>query len=451
MPERILVVDDEDIIRESLTFVLKKEGYIVQDAENGLVAYNILQEESFDLVITDLEMPEMKGIELLEEIKKLNIQTSVIIITAFGSLDTAICALRSGASDYLLKPVEFDELLIKIKRLFEVKNLLLENRLLRKEVQRNFDFENIIGKSPAIKKIYDMIQIVSETDTTVLITGKSGTGKELVARALHYNSRRKNKPLISVNCGTIAENLIESELFGHKRGAFTGAISDKDGLVKAADGGTLFLDEISELPLQLQVKLLRILQEKEYTPVGSTASILVNVRFLASTNRDLKEEVAGGRFREDLYYRLNVVEINLPSLKEREEDIPLLADHFLNKYRTEMNKNIKGIDPEAMRAMMAYEWKGEIREVENTIERAVIFCKQEFIGLKDLPQVFSSKTGAVDFSKIGSLDDSVRKFEKDYIFKALENNNFDKEKTAELLKVGLSTLYRKLKELDIKA
>ena len=437
MSERILVVDDEDIIRESLTFVLKKEGYTVQEAENGLVAYNKLQEESFDLVITDLEMPEMKGIELLEEIKKLNIQTSVIIITAFGSLDTAICALRSGASDYLLKPVEFDELLIKIKRLFEVKNLLLENRLLRKEVQRNFDFENIIGKSPAIKKIYDMIQTVSETDTTVLITGKSGTGKELVARALHYNSRRKNKPLIAVNCGTIAENLIESELFGHKRGAFTGAISDKEGLVKAADGGTLFLDEISELPLQLQVKLLRVLQEKEYTPVGSTSAISVNVRFLASTNRDLKEEIGIGRFREDLYYRLNVVEINLPSLKEREEDIPLLADHFLNKYRTEMNKNIKGIDPEAMREMMAYEWKGEIRELENTIERAVIFCKQDFIGLKDLPQIFSSKTGAIDFSKIGSLDDSVRKFEKDYIFKALENNNFDKEKTAELLKVGL--------------
>ncbi len=451
MSERILVVDDEDIIRESLTFVLKKEGYTVQEAENGLVAYNRLQEESFDLVITDLEMPEMKGIELLEEIKKLNIQTSVIIITAFGSLDTAICALRSGASDYLLKPVEFDELLIKIKRLFEVKNLLLENRLLRKEVQRNFDFENIIGKSPAIKKIYDMIQTVAETDTTVLITGKSGTGKELVARALHYNSRRKNKPLIAVNCGTIAENLIESELFGHKRGAFTGAISDKEGLVKAADGGTLFLDEISELPLQLQVKLLRVLQEKEYTPVGSTSSISVNVRFLASTNRDLKEEVGSGRFREDLYYRLNVVEINLPSLKEREEDIPLLADHFLNKYRTEMNRNIKGIDPEAMRAMMAYEWKGEIRELENTIERAVIFCKQDFISLKDLPQIFSSKTGTIDFSKIGSLDDSVRKFEKDYIFKALENNNFDKEKTAELLKVGLSTLYRKLKELDIKA
>ena len=451
MSERILVVDDEEIIRESLTFVLKKEGYYVQEAENGLAAYNKLLEETFDLVITDLEMPEMKGIELLEEVKKLNIQTSVIIITAFGSLDTAICALRNGASDYLLKPIEFDELLIKIKRLFEVKNLLLENRILRKEVQRNFDFEKIVGKSTAIKKIYDMIQTVAETDTTVLITGKSGTGKELVARALHYNSKRKNKPLIAVNCGTITENLIESELFGHKRGAFTGAISDKEGLVKAADSGTLFLDEISELPLQLQVKLLRLLQEKEYTPVGSTAAINVNVRFIATTNRELKEEVAGGRFREDLYYRLNIVEINLPSLKDREEDIPLLADHFLDKYRKEMNRSVKGFDPEAMRAMMAYEWKGEIRELENIVERSVIFCKGDFITLRELPQAFNSKTSSTDFSKMGSLEESVRKFERDYIYKALENNNFDKEKTAELLKVGLSTLYRKLKELDIKA
>jgi two-component system response regulator PilR (NtrC family) len=327
----------------------------------------------------------------------------------------------------------------------------MENRLLRKEVQRDYDFENIVGKSVAIRKVYEMIQTVAETDTTILITGKSGTGKELVARALHYSSKRRNKPLITVNCGTITENLIESELFGHKKGSFTGAISDKEGLIKAADGGTLFLDEISELPLQLQVKLLRVLQEKEYTPVGSTAAIQVNVRFIASTNRELKEEVIAGRFREDLYYRLNIVEIKLPSLKEREEDITLLADHFLNKYRREMNKNIKGIDPEAMRAIIAYEWKGEIRELENTLERAVIFCKDEFITLKDLPQTFNSKTGTTDFSKMGSLEDSVRKFEKDYIYKALENNNFDKEKTADLLKVGLSTLYRKLKELDIKA
>lgn len=449
MSHRILVVDDEDIIRESLSFVLKKEGYIVEEAENGKVAYDKLLQEAFDLVITDLEMPQMKGTQLIEEIKKLNIQTSIIVITAFGSLDTAITALRNGASDYILKPVEFDELLIKAKRLFEVKGLLLENRILRKEIQRNFDFEEIVGKSPAIRRVYEMIQTVAETESSVLITGKSGTGKELVARSLHFKSRRKEKPFMAVNCGAIAENLIESELFGHKKGAFTGAVSDKEGLIKAADGGTLFLDEISEMPLQLQVKFLRALQEREITPVGSTATIPVNVRIIASTNRDLKEEIKAGRFREDLYYRLNVIEIALPSLKEREEDIPLLADHFLDKYRKEMNKNIKGIDSDAVRAMIAYDWKGEVRELENVMERAVIFAKSDFITVKDLPENFSHHSTTVDFSKLGSLEEAIRKFEKDYIVKALDLNNNDKEKTSDLLQVGLSTLYRKLKELEI--
>jgi DNA-binding NtrC family response regulator len=449
MPQKILVVDDEDIIRESLSFVLKKEGYAVEEAENGKVAYDKLLIESFDLVITDIEMPQMKGTQLIEEVEKLNIQTSIIVITAFGSLDTAITALRNGAADYILKPVEFDELLIKVKRLFEVKNLLLENRILKKEIQRNYDFEDIVGRSPSIRKVYEMIQTVAETDSSVMITGKSGTGKELVARSLHFKSRRQNKPFIAVNCGAIAENLIESELFGHKKGAFTGAISDKEGLIKAADGGTLFLDEISELPLSLQVKFLRALQEREVTPVGSTTSLPVNVRIIASTNRDLKEEIKSGKFREDLYYRLNVVEISLPSLKEREEDIPLLADHFLNKYRTEMNKNIKGIDNEVIRALISYEWKGEVRELENVMERAVIFCKSEFITLNELPETFSHASSSVDFSKLGSLEVAIRRFEKEYILKALESNNNDKEKTSELLQVGLSTLYRKLKELDI--
>jgi DNA-binding NtrC family response regulator len=451
MPGKILVVDDEEIIRESLSFVLRKEGYEVDEAENGRVAQGKLLEGNYDIVVTDLEMPQMRGIELLEEIKKLNIQTAIIIITAFGSLDTAIAALRAGASDYILKPIEFDELLIKIKRMFEIKDLLLENRILKKEIQRSYDFDNIVGKSPAIKKIYDMIHTVAETDSTVLITGNSGTGKELVAKALHYKSKRKNKPFITVNCGAITENLIESELFGHKRGAFTGAISDKEGFIKAADGGTLFLDEISELPLQLQVKLLRVLQEKEFTPVGMTTSFPVNVRFIATTNKELKEEINAGKFREDLYFRLNVIEINLPSLKEREEDIPLLADHFLDKYRKEMNKSIKGIDNEAMRALIGYEWRGEVRELENIIERAVIFCKTDYITVQDLPPAFRPKFGIIDFSKLGSLEESVRKFEKDYILKALESNGYNKEKTSELLQVGLSTLYRKLKELDIKA
>ncbi len=451
MSERILVVDDEKIIRETLSYVLQKEGYSVEEAENGKLAYDKILESSFDLVITDLEMPEMKGVELLERIKKLNIQTAIIVITAFGSLDTAISALRSGASDYILKPVEFDELIIKVKKLFEVRDLLLENRILRKEVQRNFDFENIIGKSPAMQRVYEMIQTVADTDSTVLITGNSGTGKELVARALHYKSLRKNKPFIPVNCGAISENLIESELFGHKKGAFTGAITDKEGYMKAAEGGTLFLDEVSEMPLQLQVKLLRAIQEKEYTPVGTTLSLPVNVRFIATTNKDLRDEVSKGNFREDLFYRLNVIDINLPSLKEREEDIPLLADHFLNKYRSDLNKKVKGIDPEAMRAIIGHEWKGEVRELENVIERAVIFCKNEFITVKELPQSFRPNSEVVDFSVPGSLEESIRKFEKDLILKALESNDYNKEKTADILKVGLSTLYRKLKELDIKA
>ncbi len=450
MPERILVVDDEQIIRESLSFVLKKEGYDVEEAENGKIAYDKISKSSYDLVITDLEMPEMKGTELLEKIRKLDVQTSTIVITAFGSLDTAISALRNGASDYILKPVEFDELITKVKKLFEIKSILLENMILRKEVQQNFDFENIVGKSPAMKRIYDIIQTVADTESTILITGNSGTGKELVARALHYKSNRKNRAFIAVNTGAISENLIESELFGHKKGAFTGAIHDKEGYMKAADGGTLFLDEISDMPLNLQVKLLRAIQEKEYTPVGTTISLPVNVRFIASTNKELKEEVNNGKFREDLYYRLNVIDINMPSLKDRVEDIPLLADHFLDKYRKEMNRAIKGIDPEVIRALMSHEWKGEVRELENVLERAVIFCKEEFITLKELPPMFRPNSEIIDFSVPGSLEESLRKFEKDLILKTLESNNFNKEKAADLLKVGLSTLYRKLKELDIK-
>lgn len=449
MAEKILVVDDEDIIRESLSYILTNEKYEVTEAANGKIAFELLKEASYDLVITDIEMPEMKGIELLDQIRKMNVQTNTIVITAYGSMETAIAALRSGASDYILKPVEFDELLIKVKKLFEVRDLHLENRILRKELQREYDYTNIIGKSPAILQIFEMIKAVADTDSTVLISGNSGTGKELVAKALHYNSKRSNKPFIALNCGAISENLIESELFGHKKGAFTGAISDKEGFIKAAEGGTLFLDEISEMPPQLQVKLLRAIQEREYTPVGTTLSLPVNVRFIASTNRNLMDYVGQGKFREDLFYRLNVVDIHLPSLKEREGDIPLLADYFLDKYRKQMNKNIKGISNDAMRALMNHDWKGEIRELENVIERSAIFCKEDFIYVKHLPMQFQSSSEPSDFSPSGSLDESVRKFEKEIITRALDANEFNKEKTAEALQVGLSTLYRKMKELDI--
>jgi len=449
MSSKILVVDDEDIIRESLSYTLRNENYEVDEAANGKEAYSKLKESSYDLVITDIEMPEMKGTELLKEISAMNLQTSSIVITAYGSLETAISALRSGASDYILKPVEFDELLIKVKRLFEVRELLLENRVLRKELQREYDYSNIIGKSTAITQVFDIIKAVANTDSTVLIAGNSGTGKELVAKALHFNSNRKHKPFIAVNCGAISENLIESELFGHKKGAFTGAIADKEGFMKAAEGGTLFLDEISEMPPQLQVKLLRAVQEKEFTPVGTTSNIPINIRFIASTNKNLEELVNEGKFREDLYYRLNVIEIKLPSLKEREGDIPLLADFFLNKYRQQMNKQIKGISNDAMRALMNHEWKGEVRELENIIERAVIFCREELITTKDLPSHFRTDGEHTSFSVSGSLDDSVKRFEKEIITRTLESNEFNKEKTADALQVGLSTLYRKMKELNI--
>jgi len=451
MPEKILVVDDEDIIRESLSYILSKEGYVVDEAENGKVALDKILDNYYDLVITDLEMPVMKGIELLENLSTAAVQTASIVITAYGSLDTAIKALRHGASDYILKPGEFDDLLIKVNRLFEIKKLIAENRLLRKEVQRNFDFVNLVGKSSAMQKIFETIETVADTDSTVLITGNSGTGKELVARAIHQNSKRKNKPFLAVNCGAISENLIESELFGHKRGAFTGAISDKEGYLKAADGGTLFLDEISEMPLQLQVKLLRVLQEKEITPVGTTYSIPVNVRFLASTNRDLQEEISSGRFREDLFYRLNVIEINIPSLKQRKEDIPLLIDHFINKYRIELNKSVKGIDKNALRALVNYDWRGEVRELENIIERAVIFSKGDYITTAELPIYLQTTKEIYIPEKAGSLEDFVKRVEKEFILKTLENNGYDKDKVAKVLDLGLSTLYRKIKEYGIEA
>lgn len=449
MSERILVVDDEDIIRESLCYILSNEGYQVDQAENGRAAYEKTLENYYDLVITDIEMPQMKGTELLEKVSAVTSSTSFIVITAYGSLDTAIKALRSGAQDYILKPVEFDELTIKIRRLFDLKRLLQENQMLRRELQRTYDFSRIIGKSPSMKSVFDMIQTVATTDSTVLITGNSGTGKELVARAIHYNSKRKNKPFIAVNCGAISENLIESELFGHKKGAFTGAISDKEGYIKAAEGGTLFLDEVSEMPLQLQVKLLRVLQERECTPVGSTVPFPVNIRFVASTNRNLMEEISKGKFREDLFYRLNVVDINLPSLKQRREDIPHLVDHFIDKYRTEMGKNVRGIENNALRALMNNEWRGEVRELENAIERAVIFATSDLIALQDLPDNLRNIKEIQVPEKIGSLEEFMKRIEKEYILRALESYNYDKEKASAALNLGLSTLYRKIKDLEI--
>ena len=449
MADRILVVDDEQIIRESISFLLRKEGFAVEEAANGKEAYGKVAAEPFDIVVTDLEMPVMKGIELLNKISEVSPQTLVIIITAYGSLETAITALRKGAIDYILKPVEFDELLVKVRRLLDYKKLSVENQVLRRELQREYDFTAMVGKSPAMQRVFETIKTVAVTDSTVLITGRSGTGKELVARAIHFNSPRGSKPFIAVNCGAIPETLFESELFGHKKGAFTGAVADKEGYFKACESGTLFLDEISETPLQLQVKLLRVIEQKEFTPVGSSRSMTANVRLVASTNRDLGEEVNAGKFREDLYYRLNVVEIRLPSLAERREDIPALVEHFVDKYRREMKKNVKGVDNDLMRLLMNREWKGEIRELENTIERAVIFSKDEFISLQDLPSLIPSDAATQMLDDTKSLEEAKNAFERQYILMVLRKNNFDKGKAAQSLKLSLSSLYRRIKELGI--
>lgn len=449
MHERILIVDDEDIIRDSISFILQKENYIVETASNGLEALEKHLDHPFDIIVTDLEMPKMKGIELLDRVHQATPETLVIIITAFASVDTAVAALRQGAFDYIIKPIDFEELLFRIKKITVHRNLTLENIFLKKELNQNYDFQNIIGKSPAMQKVFEFVKHVSNSCSNVVIYGKSGTGKELIARAIHFNGPRQDYPFIPVNCGAIVETLFESELFGHQMGAFTGAICDKDGLFKVADKGTIFLDEVSEIPLNLQVKLLRAIEEMEIYPVGSNKPIKVDVRVIASTNKDLKKLVEEGRFREDLYYRLNVVNITLPPLSERRDDIPLLIQHFIRKYNKQMNKNIQGIETDAIHALINYEWKGEVRELENAIERSMIFAKGEKITILDLPDNIRKNKKASVNNIIQNLDLALKNFEKKYIQQALEFYNHDKESVAKALGISVSTLYRRLQELGI--
>jgi len=452
MPQRILVVDDEQIIRESLSFILKKEGYNVEEAANGKDALAKHEANPFDIIITDIEMPEMKGVDLLKQIRQRTPQTLVVIITAFGSVETAVQALREGAADYILKPINFDDLLYRVKKLCDYHALIIENSLLRQELQRTYDFDQIIGQSMPMKKVFEVIKRVARSEGTVLITGKSGTGKEIVARAIHYNSPRREKRFMPINCGAIVDTLFESELFGHKKGSFTGATIDKEGLLKVAEGGTVFLDEVSEIPIQLQVKLLRALEQKEITPVGMTEPIKIDVRIIAATNRDLRKEVENGRFRDDLYYRLNVVEIDLPSLKERPDDVPILAQHFLDTFKKQMSKPIQGFANEAMRALLQYQWKGEVRELENVIERAVIFCDEDFVGLEHLPEYMRPTEDIPSISSShGTLKDAVRNFERQFIQQTLLACGQNKETAAKVMGVSLSSLYRKIEELKVPA
>ncbi len=448
MKADILIVDDERTIRDSLQMVLDEEGYHSDIASDGIEAIEKAEKNNFDIIITDLKMPEMDGLALLERCRKICPQTSIMIITAHASLESAIQALRMGAYDYILKPFDFEDVLLKIKRLIKHKELIIENQSLLREVEERYDFSHIVGQSPQMKKIFKLIEKIARTKSNVLISGPSGTGKELVARAIHYNSNRKHKPFVAINCGAIVDTLMESEFFGHVKGSFTGAVRDKDGHFKMANGGTLFLDEVGDIPLHLQVKLLRAIEESEILPVGGTNPVKIDVRIIAATNRDLAKEMDKGAFRDDLYYRLNVVEIKLPSLSERRQDIPLLIHHFINKYNKEMNRKILNVDNESMRILMNYSWKGGIRELENVIERALILCEGNYITPEDLPpnMIDSDFRGPIP----DRLKDAVAAFEREHIIQILQRTANNKEETAKMLDISLSSLYRKMDELKIK-
>ena len=447
MKAKILIVDDEKAIRDSLKMVLTDEGYFAETASDGSEAIEKLIEDEFDIIISDIKMPNLDGMQLLKKTNEVNPSTFFIIMTAYASVQTAIEALRLGAYDYLLKPVEFDEVIFRVNRMVEFKKLALENKLLKSRFSQGANFENLIGESEPMKNVFELIKKVGPTKSNVLIMGKSGTGKELVAKAIHKQSDRADNIFLPINCGAISENLIESELFGHKKGSFTGATDEKQGLFKVAEGGTLFLDEIGDLPLNLQVKLLRALEEKQFLPVGGTKPIKSDVRILAATNQNLFEKAKKGEFREDLYYRLNVVEIKLPSLNDRKEDIPILANHFINKYSEEMNKKVLGLSNNAMKALMSHDWRGGVRELENIIERAIIFANNETIELQDLAEYVRGNSDNYVFPD--SLKEATKNFEREHIMKTMKKYNNNKDETAQALDIGLSSLYRKMEELNI--
>lgn len=447
MAMNILIVDDEKTLRESIQLVLDEEGYQTKTSSDGLEALELIKNEQFDVVITDIKMPNLDGMSLLNQANKISPDTFFIVMTAFASVNTAIDALRQGAYDYLIKPIEFDELTVRLKKLSNYRQLSQENKSLRQHLSSSTGYQNMIGESVAIKKVFNLINQVAVTNSNVLITGKSGTGKELVAKAIHYKSNRKDKIILPVNCGAISENLIESELFGHKKGAFTGAVEDKSGLFKVADGGTLFLDEIGDLPLNMQVKLLRAIEDKKFLPVGGTKTISSDVRIIAATNQNLYEKTLSGEFREDLFYRLNVIEISLPSLNERKDDIPLLVNHFVEKYCNAMGKKILRVDSAAMKALINYSWRGGVRELENVVERAVIFSEDDTIKVSNLADYIRKDFNAQKFPD--SLKDAIKNFEREHIATVIKNHNFNKEEAAKALSIGLSSLYRKIEELDI--
>jgi two-component system response regulator PilR (NtrC family) len=443
----ILVVEDQDSARESLAELLRGEGYEVHEAADGKIAKELINKLDLDVILTDLMMPGADGIEVLKHAREVSPQTLIMLMTAHASVDTAVEALRLGAQDYLLKPLIFEDVIRKVERLISHRKLAWENQILRRELDSQFSPERPLGRSPAMLEILNMIKKVAPTPTTVLISGESGVGKEVVARTIHAHSLSNDSVFLPVNCSAIPDNLLESQLFGHVKGSFTGAVSSQEGLFQRARGGTIFLDEIGEMPLSLQPKLLRVLEEKTVLPVGSTTPVKVNVRILAASNRDLKAEVEAGRFREDLYYRLNVFEIAIPPLRKRLEDLPALVEHLIRRHNVEMKTNYKGVDSATMRILMSLPWKGNIRELDNVLERAMILGNGEWISPADLPGHQSAADS--EFAVDDNLTKAVELYEKTHIERTLVKAGGDKIRAAELLGLSLSTLYRKIEKLGL--
>ncbi|MBN2186137.1 MAG: sigma-54-dependent Fis family transcriptional regulator [Dehalococcoidia bacterium] len=437
---KVLVVDDEAIVRESLRDWLIDVGYQVFTAETGPKALEIIERERLGIVITDLVMPGMDGIELMKKAKELQTNIEVIIITAYGSIPTAIAAMKEGAYDYIEKPFCPERAELLVKKLAGHQELVEENLSLRKRLEDHYRFENIITKSSRMQRVIELIKVVAKSNATVLVTGESGTGKELVARAIHSQSYRQSKPFVAVSCAALPESLLESALFGHEKGSFTGAYTQKKGKFEFANGGTLFLDEVGEMSANTQVHLLRVLEEKEFSRVGGNEPIKVDVRVVSATNKDLRKAIENGEFREDLYYRLNVVPIELPPLKERKEDIPLLAQYFLNKFALENQKEVSEFSPEATQLLLSYDWPGNVRELENAIERAAILAKDSLITIADLPQENMSLARSTMQGK------NLREVEKEHILDVLGETGGNYSEAARLLGITRMTLYKKARE-----
>jgi DNA-binding NtrC family response regulator len=446
--ERILVVDDEEQMRDLLVKVLERKGYQVSICGNGADALDFLEREPADLVVTDVRMPGLSGMEALRAIKELNPEILVIIMTAFGSIDQAVQAVKEGAYDYINKPFKIDEMLLTIEKALEERRLRHEVSALRQELRTRYHFANLIGKSRAMQEIFGLIEQVAGSRSTVMVYGKSGTGKELVAKAIHYNSPRTSRAFVAVNCAAIPAELLESELFGHEKGSFTGAIATKVGKFELATGGSLFLDEVGSMRLDLQAKILRALQEREVERVGGTRTIKIDVRVIAATNRDLKKAVEEEAFREDLYYRLNVVPITLPDLKDRQEDIPLLANHFVQKFAQESNPAIREISKEAMAVLMSHAWPGNVRELENVIERAVTLGHGPAVLPADLPPNLVG--GANPLERALAREATLEDLERDYIAMILQRTKGHQIRAATILGIDRRTLYRKIRRYGLK-